>query len=138
MDTVQDRILTLFARIAGRPVTPGDHDDLFANLGLDGDDAEEVLEAFSKEFGVDMHGYLWYFHRLDEPPIYRRVLPYDAQENLLPFIPVSLEMLVSSANTKRWQVTYPTHTTRTSKRRIYTLVLGVLLILAVYGVSRII
>lgn len=81
---------------------------LQADLGVDGDDMDEFLSAYSARFGVDLAGYLWYFHAGEEgfgigglfiPPPYRRVAE----------IPITLGMLRDFAALGRWGVEYPPH-----------------------------
>lgn len=76
--------------------------------GTVGDDFAELMEAYAKQFGVEMNGYRWYFHHEDEgwnlgglffKPPNRRVKR----------IPVTPKMLASFANQGRWSIDYPEH-----------------------------
>ena len=83
--------------------------DLFADLGIDGDDFFELEAEFEKRFSVDMSAYRWYFHHGEEggpnigglffSPPYRRVKR----------IPITPELLLASANAHRWPLEYPAH-----------------------------
>jgi len=70
---------------------------------------DELLNAYAERFGVDLSGYLWYFHTGKEggpgigglffPPPNARV-----QE-----IPITLGMLREFAERGRWAIEYPPH-----------------------------
>lgn len=83
--------------------------DLFADLGIDGDDFFELEAEFEKRFSVDMSAYRWYFHHGEEggPSIGRLVFrpPYRRVRR----IPITPELLLASANSHRWPLVYPTH-----------------------------
>ena len=83
-----------------------DDDDLFAALGIEGDDASGFMEVFVDRFGVDASEYRWYFHHADEGwnfgalfyrPIYRR----------FGRIPITVTILTEAVRTSRWPVVYP-------------------------------
>jgi hypothetical protein len=102
-------IYDLVSEISGvRPdrLKPGT--DLFADLGMEGDDFFELETKFADRFSVDMSQYCWYFHHGEEgvsigglifPPPYRRVKR----------IPITPELLLASANAHRWLLAYPEH-----------------------------
>lgn len=93
--------------------------DVFIANGFEGDDANELVDDFAKRFNVDMTRFIehWYFHYIgDEPPGHRRVLPIDIHGKVLPFIPVSIDMLAASAEAGKWILSYPEHTVRTCLR----------------------
>ena len=86
----------------------GEDTDLFGELGVDGDDCGEFLQAFAQRFDVDMAGFLWFFHHGEEgyspfswifPPPDRRVGR----------IPVTPGLLLASANAGKWAVDYPAY-----------------------------
>ena len=82
--------------------------DLDREIGVFGDDMQDLLEAYAERFDVDMTSYLWYFHTGEEgvnlgglffKPPYCRVKR----------IPVTLAVLLRSARTGVWSVDYPYH-----------------------------
>lgn len=98
------------------------------DIGVAGDDFDEMLEAYSKLFSVDMDDYLWYFHSEEEgwnsiggsffPPPNKQVKR----------IPITPSMLTEFANSGKWDVKYPEH--NVSKRR-YDLYINLFLLVAV-------
>ena len=65
-----ERVRSLVAGCSGVPVaeiTPETR--LVEDLGIDGDDGHEFLEAFADEFGVDMSGMSPFNYFDDEPPL---------------------------------------------------------------------
>jgi hypothetical protein len=82
---------------------------LQSDLGLYGDDIEDLLTEYAARFGVDLSGFVWYFHTGEEgnggigaalfPPPNRRVRE----------IPITLGMLHRFAEAGRWAVEYPPH-----------------------------
>ncbi len=81
---------------------------LQSDIRLYGDDVDDLLAAYAERFGVDLTGYLWYFHTGEEgfnlgavffPPPNARV----------PEIPITLGMLHDFARRGRWAVEYPRH-----------------------------
>lgn len=82
--------------------------DLFARLGIEGDDAFEFMDHFGRHFGVDTKNYRWYFHHGEEGhsfggiffrPPYRRVKR----------IPLTSDALLEAIRTRRWPLHYPAH-----------------------------
>jgi Protein of unknown function (DUF1493) len=78
------------------------------DIGLSGYDMDTFLTAYAKRFGVDLSGYLWYFHTEEEglnlgglffPPPNARVRE----------IPITVGMLHGFAQLSRWAVEYPQH-----------------------------
>lgn len=110
--------------------------DILDSTGCDGDDAWEFFEAFAKEFDVDLDGFPAYMRFvIDEPPNFRRVRPVDLDGRTVPFLPVTLDMLVEAVDAGRWAAHYPTHQLRVS--RIHHVILGGLLLLAVTVAVRV-
>ena len=82
--------------------------DIFGELGSTGDDFHELIGEYATKYSVDMNNYLWYFHADEEgmsfgsvffPPPFKRVKR----------IPVTPRMLLSFANSGKWQIGYPPH-----------------------------
>jgi hypothetical protein len=81
---------------------------LQSDIGVYGDDMDNLLTAYAERFGVDLSGYRWYFHTGEEgiglgglffPPPNARV-----QE-----IPITVAMLHDFAQRGRWSMEYPEH-----------------------------
>ena len=90
-------------------------EDILRASGMDGDDANEFLEDFAKQFSVDMTDFLWFFHFIaDEPPNYRRVKPIGQDGRAIKFIPITPKLLAEAANEGRWMLEYPVHQVQTS------------------------
>ena len=87
---------------------------LFEDLGMDGDDGHELLEAFADEFGVDMSRMALFNYFDDEPP-------FSASSSLIPVVAffspqfraylhhvargrrtITVRNLVASAQARRW------------------------------------
>lgn len=105
-------------------------DDIFGSLGIDGDDVGEFMQAFHKTYRVNLDDYLWYFHGGEEGHNLGGIFflpPYDRVER----IPVSLALLVKSANAGKWLLDYPEHSL--PKRRHDIIFNQVLLVVAMVG-----
>ncbi|MDR6913431.1 acyl carrier protein [Pseudomonas sp. 3296] len=86
-----------------------DDSDLYADLGIDGDDFLELIEMFRTNFSVDMSEYRWYFHHREEgflnfgalifPPPYRRVKR----------MVITPKILHHAVETGSWPYHYPAH-----------------------------
>ena len=105
------------------------NDDLLYDCGITGDDFHELIEKYSKQFHVDMGGYLWYFHANEEgnsigssffKPPYERV-------NHIPITPAKL---LEFANKGHWDISYPHHVL--PKRR-WDLLINMILLFIVLG-----
>ena len=86
-----------------------DDTDITKDLGVDGDDWDDLLAAYRERFGVNLDGFLWYFHHGEEgfnlfglvfwPPYWR-----------VKRIPITPRILLESANQGHWCISYPPHT----------------------------
>ena len=105
---------------------------LQSDVGVFGDDMDELLAAYAKRFDVDMSKYLWYFHTGEEgwsvgswffTPLYDRVEK----------IPITVRMLCGFANGGHWAVEYPQHTVPDKRPDIVInqLLVGLLVVVAV-------
>ena len=84
--------------------------DLFERFGMDGDDCDDFIISFGRAFEVNLSGYLWYFHHGEEPHwgvVFQ--LFWRAPNDRVTRIPVSPQVLQSSANTGTWAIEYPPH-----------------------------
>jgi hypothetical protein len=114
---------------------------LQTDLGVYGDELDYLLLAWAARFGVDLSGYLPYFHTGEEgfnlgawffPPPYARV----------PHIPITVGMLRRLAGVGRWAVEYPPHDPPRHRpdiwvnRAIALVVLGAAVVAAVWCLWR--
>jgi hypothetical protein len=75
------------------------------DLGVDGDDMDEIVEAFGREFRVDVSGYRWEHHADPEGcnPLWIVFRPWWTRVER---IPIHLRDLVASAEGGVWAVKY--------------------------------
>ena len=83
--------------------------DIEEHLGCTGDDFDELMEAYAKQFNVDMTGYQWYFHMHDESMATINPMPGNPPSQQVKRIPITLNLLVERAILGRWDVSYPIH-----------------------------
>lgn len=83
--------------------------ELGKDLGVDGDDMDDVLQAYYDRFGVNMDSYLWYFHCCEEG-MHIGSLFFKAPWALVDPIPITMNMLHEFALKGRWDIEYPPHT----------------------------
>lgn len=106
--SLHDEVLDLLIRETGYSGEMIDDMCVHNDLQMYGDDFHELIEAYAKEFNVDMMGYLWYFHADEEAPNLGRLFfktPYD----LVDRIAVTPEILIRCAEKKKWDIEYPIH-----------------------------
>ncbi len=82
-------------------------ESLVGDLGVDGDDFDYLMEAFTQRFSADISGYRWYFHHEAEgwsPAVlfFRRHLTRNR-------IDVTPRTLLEAANAGQWLIEYPPH-----------------------------
>jgi len=108
MSDARSQLADWFEEFWGETLPDGGATDLFERFGIDGDDADNFMEAFASRFEVNAENFLWYFHHSDEganfgallfKPIYERVKR----------IPITPDMLVKAIEIKQWPVVYPPH-----------------------------
>lgn len=84
--------------------------DLFADIGIVGDDLDFILEDYATTFSVNMDNYLWYFHNEDEvSSINIGRLFFTPPYKKVKRIPITPLMLTNFANKGKWDVQYPKH-----------------------------
>jgi acyl carrier protein len=83
--------------------------DINEDLGVDGDDFFELMEAFSKNFNVDISNYLWYFHHGEEGLNIPGGIFFKPPYNRVNRIVITPKILLESANSRKWLIEYPEH-----------------------------
>ena len=83
--------------------------DINRELGVSGDDFDELIEAFSERFNVELDKYLWYFHTEEEGVSISGSLFYRTPDQRVTRIPVTAALLLEVANCGHWNVDYPPH-----------------------------
>jgi hypothetical protein len=103
-DPTYENVARLVAKSVGVPfekITPGS--DIESDLHTTGDDADELVEQFAQEFGVDISGMDFYRHFSPEvwipfhASLFRRRRGYEMCS-----VPVTVQMLVDAARASRW------------------------------------
>ncbi|WP_299703715.1 DUF1493 family protein [uncultured Pontibacter sp.] len=108
MCTVDEVIIFLKEVTGVKKIDPDS--DIFYDIGVVGDDFDEMMHEFAEKFSVNMDQYLWYFHGDEEgsmwgigsfffAPPYKRVNR----------IPVTPTLLAEAANKGKWDIQYPDH-----------------------------
>lgn len=87
-------------------IEPGS--DIF-EIGMVGDDFDEMIEKYSKKYSVNMTDYLWYFHTDEEGSTSLGRLFFDPPYKRVKRIPVTPTMLADFANKGQWKIQYPDH-----------------------------
>ena len=91
----------------GRQLTATDPNDILGSLRYEGDDADELMEAFAQQFSVDMADFNpWHHYVADEPPHFRRFRSVSETGQPLDDLPISLTDLVEAAQVGKWMVDY--------------------------------
>jgi hypothetical protein len=103
-----EEVVKLVRQQTGSPGPITRATSLQADLAVYGDDMDDLLAAYAKRFGVNLSGYLWYFHTGEEgwnigglifPPPNARVRQ----------MPITVGMLHDFAQLGRWGLEYPAH-----------------------------
>ena len=99
--------------------------DIVNDLGCWGDDLSELIEEYSNKFNVDMSTYLWYFHT-EEEGFNIGGLFFKAPYERVKHIAITPTLLLESANSGSWLLSYPKH--KLTKRR-YDIMVNLSLVL---------
>jgi hypothetical protein len=78
---------------------------LWHDLGVDGDDADEFMQAFAERFAVDLTGFEFERHFSDDGGLNPLAYLWTKWRNpsRLKRVPITLEDLVEAAHLKRWR-----------------------------------
>jgi hypothetical protein len=104
-----------------------ENSDLTKDIGVDGDDFDELINEFAKKYNVDISSCLWYFHCSEEGSwnsIGRAF--FKSPNNRVIHIPVTPLMLFGFTKVGKWNLEYPEH--KLPKKR-YDIIINNLLIL---------
>ena len=108
MLTIHDIIALIKAHTGSKKVYPDT--DINDDLGVYGDDFEELLINYHDQYDVDMDGFLWYFHYEEEANSFPGGLFFKPSNYRVERIPVTPEMLLQFAKSGKWAIDYPEHT----------------------------
>ena len=100
-------IVSLLAKKTGLKVAELSLDArLLHDLGVDGDDARELILAFAHEFGVDISAFRFSKHFRSEPSLLNVLwfLPSHKEERIERKVPVTIRDLVEAARSKTWNL----------------------------------
>lgn len=103
----REDLLLFIEKHAGRSPDVLEEADVLHALRLDGDAAREFIDAFAKEFRVDMAGYEPAFHHLDAAKLLRPSWPLPAPHLYGVRLPLSVSTLLQAAQSGRWPLRYP-------------------------------
>ncbi len=103
--------------------------DIFGDIGMVGDDFHEMIEKYSKQFSVDLNGYLWYFHTKEEGSSFGGHF-FKPPNERVSRITVTPQMLTDFANKGKWDIEYPEHILPKIR---YDIVINKILFYAVLG-----
>ncbi len=85
-------------------LSPSDQSNILRAAGCDGEDASGLMQAFARQFGVDLAGYQADMHHNANQSMAHIGWPIPLPK---PHIPLSLTALHLAATTKSWPLTYP-------------------------------
>jgi hypothetical protein len=85
--------------------------DIFSEVGIDGDDCDELLSKYAEKYSVDMSNFLWYFHYQEEGNLFFNIgnLFFKTPKQRVNEIPITPKMLTEFANSGKWEINYPEH-----------------------------
>lgn len=105
--TETEEIVDLVREWAPRS-TLTEHTTLEGDLGVYGDDLDELLEEYAERFHVDLSTYRWYFHTREEGWNLGGIF-FRSPDRRVPRIPITVAMLRDFASAGVWSVDYPAH-----------------------------
>ena len=95
-ETLEERVIDLVSLKSGHPLWKLNRSSSFYRLGIDGDDATELMEEYARIFDVDMSGF--------KPSEYYG--PEAASISLLigglPQKDLTIDLLIRSAEAQKW------------------------------------
>ena len=124
MNCVVEDIISFLKELACTDEIKSDS-DIFADVGMVGDDFHEMIEKYAMRYSVDMKDYLWYFHTDEEGQNFGAFF-FDPPYRLVKRIPVTPTMLAEFANKGKWDIKYPEH--KMPKKR-YDILINLVLVI---------
>jgi len=113
-----------------------ENSDVTEDLGVDGDDFDDLIADFSKKFNVDISSCLWYFHCGEEGNSIGGAF-FKSPDRRVNHIPVTPLMLHAFVQKGKWDIQYPDH--KLPKRRfdlhINLLLIVVFVVFLIYKCS---
>lgn len=107
MNTSVDNIICFLRELSGLQDIKSES-DIFADLGMTGDDFHEMIDKYSKMHSVNMDKYLWYFHT-DEEGFNTGALFFKPPYKRVKRISITPQLLTEFANKGIWDIVYPDH-----------------------------
>lgn len=107
MYKIEDLINFVQVETASENVSPDA--DLEFDIRITGDDYFELMEKYSKQFHVNLDGFLWYFHCDEEASQGIGGLLFSSPRKRVNHIPITLKVLLEYANKGFWDMKYPDH-----------------------------
>ncbi len=105
-----------------------EHCDITIDLGVDGDDFDELIMEFGRKYKVDISSCIWYFHCGEEGSwnsVGRTF--FKSLDERVKHISVTPAMLSEFAKTGKWSIEYPAHKLPKSR---YDILINQVLVLA--------
>jgi len=104
----RDEVLEWLQGTMRRPLTPAQQADLLFATDRIGEDADALIEAFARRFGVEMSGFDRAMHCHDERRLLLPHWPIPSPPRHGAWVPLSVTQLHRAAVEGRWPVVYPT------------------------------
>jgi hypothetical protein len=107
VDDLEQRVRAfVHEQISWLPLDRAPSTDVVDDAHIYGEDVWDLVEEFSKRFGVRMDGFRWYHHTGPEGcnPLWLVFRPWWARKT---HVPIRLSDLVESARRGEWCVQYP-------------------------------
>lgn len=105
--TIEEEIIELIKSKTGADIVTSET-DIFKDLGVVGDDFDELMADYQVKYNVKMDKYLWYFHADEEGHSIGGFF-FKAPNARVSRIPVTPKMLTEFASKKEWSIDYPDH-----------------------------
>lgn len=114
MVTIEEMIVFVQEQTSAEEVKP--ESEIGNDLGVDGDDFDDLMIAYQKKYGVNLDEFRWYFHYAEEGSWNSIGASFfKAPHQRVTHIPVTPQLLLEMANKGKWDFPYPQH--KLPKRR---------------------
>ena len=142
-----DEIAALVRERMGNKFPVSELTSVQIDMGMHGDDVDAFLREYSRRFGVELGGFLWYFHRAPDgfisivdlfTALFRRP-PWWQSRGVQPML-ITVAMLQQFAQVGRWSIAYPDHEPPQFPLSKWVEIIGMLVFLVViflwYAISQ--